>query len=358
MKGNILSFLIILALSIAAIAGQKAIYPDVTPGKKIEFPRDEGSHPEFRTEWWYITGWITGADKRERGFQITFFRARPDNVDSNNTSPFSPQQILFAHVALSDPAQGKLLHAQRSARAGFGLSEAKPNLTHVWIQDWSLQQKSNRYIAKISASQFTFDFQFDAAKPPMLNGVQGYSRKSPNPRAASYYYSIPQLKVSGSLTHRGNKQPITGTAWLDHEWSSEYMDAGAAGWDWTGLNLDDGGALMAFRMRDHSGKTLWAGGTFRDSNGTISNFKPEEISFEPLKHWRSPQTNANYPVSCRVRAGNREFALTPLLDDQELDSGDATRAVYWEGAVRVSQNGKVSGRGYLELTGYAKPLNF
>ena len=344
--------------TIAAIAGQENRYPDVKPGIALAFPRDEGSHPEFRIEWWYVTGWITDTDNRERGFQITFFRARPDNVDTNNPSRFSPQQILFAHVALSDPAQGKLLHAQRTARAGLGLAEAKTDLTHVWIQDWSLQQKDNRYYAKISTSQFKFDLQFDATIAPMLNGVRGYSQKSPNLLAASYYYSIPQLKVSGSLTHRGKIRLVNGTAWLDHEWSSEYIDPRAAGWDWTGINFDDGGALMAFRMREQSGKTLWAGGTYRSGDGTMSALAPDNILFTPLKYWRSPRTKANYPVACKIRTGNREFELQPLFDDQELDSGAATRAVYWEGAVRALTNGKIIGRGYLELTGYVKPLKF
>ena len=356
--GKVFYLALAMALSGLAIAADKTRYPDVTPGRAIEFPRDEGSHPEFRVEWWYVTGWITGADKRERGFQITFFRARPDNVTEDNPSKFSPQQILFAHVALSDPSEGKLLHAQRTARAGLGLAEAKTGLTHVWIQDWSLQQNGNRYRAKISAPQFAFDFQFEANAQPMLNGVRGYSQKAPNPLAASYYYSIPQLKVTGSLTHRGNAQAVRGTAWLDHEWSSEYMDPGAAGWDWTGINFDDGAALMAFRMRDGAGKTFWAGGTFRSRDGTMNVLSPENISFTPLKTWRSSRTGANYPVSCTVRTGNREYELQPLMEDQELDSRGAMRAVYWEGAVRVLSGGNIIGRGYLELTGYGKPLKF
>lgn len=352
------ALVIALGLSAFATAAEKIVFPNVTPDFKMEFPRDEGSHPDFRTEWWYVTGWLKGADQRERGFQITFFRARPDNVSAHNPSKFSPRQILFAHVALSEPVEGKLLHGQRTARAGLGLAEAKTGMTHVWIQDWSLQQHGNSYHAKILVPQFAFDFEFTATMPPMLNGARGYSQKSPNPLAASYYYSIPQLKVTGSLTHRGNKQAITGIAWLDHEWSSEYMDVKAAGWDWTGINLDDGSALMAFRMRDRSGKTLWAAGTYRHHDGAISIFKPEDVSFTPLKHWRSPRTNASYPVSSRIRVGNREFELSPLFDDQELDSGGAARAVYWEGAVRAVSGGKTVGRGYLELTGYVKPLTF
>jgi predicted secreted hydrolase len=348
----------VLALTSLALGSEKIIYPKVTPGFTMEFPRDEGSHPEFRIEWWYVTGWMTGADKRERGFQITFFRARPDNVASDNPSQFSPRQILFAHVALSDASEGKLLHAQRAARAGLGLAEAKTGATQVWIHDWSLRQEGSGYRAKILAPQFAFDFQFAANAAPMLNGVRGYSQKSPNPLAASYYYSIPQLRLTGTLTQHGKSQAIAGRAWLDHEWSSEFMDPRAAGWDWTGINFDDDAALMAFRMRDRSGKTLWAGGTYRDKNGALTVLRPEDISFTPLKQWRSPRTQASYPVSCRVRAGAHEIILQPLLDDQELDSGATTRAVYWEGAVRALTAGKIVGRGYLELTGYAAPLEF
>jgi predicted secreted hydrolase len=29
------------------------------PKKALQFPRDHGAHPGFRTEWWYITGHAT-----------------------------------------------------------------------------------------------------------------------------------------------------------------------------------------------------------------------------------------------------------------------------------------------------------
>ena len=351
------TFLAFCSLSSGA-AAPTITYPDVKPGYQLQFPQDEGSHPDFRTEWWYVTGWLKAGDGRERGFQITFFRARPESVAQDNPSTFAPKQILFAHVALSDPAEKKLLHAQRIARAGLGLAEAKTGLTHVWINDWSLQQQGSRYLANIATPEFRFEFAFDAGRPPMLNGDRGYSQKSPNPLAASYYYSIPHLEVSGTLTQRGKPQNVTGTAWLDHEWSSEYIDARAVGWDWTGINFDDGGALMAFRMRDKTGKALWASGTYRRGDGSTRALHSEEITFSPIKNWRSPRSGADYPISVRIRAGDEEWVLAPLLDDQELDSSDTTRAIYWEGAVHVLKDGKRVGRGYLELTGYAKALNF
>jgi hypothetical protein len=35
-------------------------YPNLKTGSKIEFPRDEGFHPEEAMEWWYANGHFTG----------------------------------------------------------------------------------------------------------------------------------------------------------------------------------------------------------------------------------------------------------------------------------------------------------
>jgi predicted secreted hydrolase len=240
----------------------------------------------------------------------------------------------------------------------MGLAEAKSGLVDVWIDNWSLQQQGNRYRTSIRTPEFQFDFVFNATQSPMLNGERGYSQKSPNPLAASYYYSIPQLQVSGSLTRHGKRQTITGIAWFDHEWSSEYMDPRAAGWDWAGINVDDGSALMAFSMRSKTGSALWAGGTYRSIDGTLRILRPEDISFTPAKRWRSPRSTAEYPIAMALRAGERNWSLTPLLEDQEIDANTTARATYWEGAVYVLQDGKRIGRGYLELTGYATAMKF
>jgi predicted secreted hydrolase len=151
---------------------------------------------------------------------------------------------------------------------------------------------------------------------------------------------------------------VTGTAWLDHEWSSEVLAGGAVGWDWAGLNLDDGGALMAFRMRDSQGSTLWSGGSRRDASGALRRYAPDEVRFVAQRTWHSPRTGANYPVALRLKAGGDTYDLEPLMDDQELDARLSTGSVYWEGAVRAVHDNHVIGRGYLELTGYGQPLQF
>lgn len=354
-QSRVVSLLLLLASAGLCAAVPAQDYAQVKPGIELQFPRDHGSHPLYRTEWWYLTGWVKDARGAERGIQITFFRNRP-RVAEDNPSRFAPRQLLFAHAALADAKNGKLLHDQRAARAGFGLAEAGEGRTDVAIDDWSLKQTASGYSARIAAREFSYALDFKATQPVLAQGERGLSRKGPLPAQASHYYSQPQLAVSGSITVKGETREVSGQAWLDHEWSSEYLAPEAAGWDWIGLNLSDGGALMAFRMRDRQGGTLWAGGSLRGADGRVRNFAPDEIRFEPVRRWRSPRTGAEYPVAMRVRAAGLDLELEPLMDDQELDSRASTGTIYWEGAVRARATGTLLGSGYLELTGYWKPL--
>jgi len=342
-------------LALVARAAPAVEYPRVGPGTALAFPRDHGSHPAFRIEWWYVTGWVRDGSGNEYGIQVTFFRHRP-GVAEDNPSAFAPRQLLFAHAAVADPRHGRLRHDQRAARTGFGLAEAAEDTTRVWVGDWSLALVDGSYVARIAAREFALDLRFAPTQALLLQGDGGVSRKGPDPRQASHYYSHPQLAVSGDLTVEGRKLAVAGTAWLDHEWSSEVMASDAVGWDWAGVNLADGGALMAFQMRGRDGGALWAGGTLRDANGQTRAFAPGEVRFVPQRRWRSPRTQVDYPVAMAVAAGGAEYTLVPLLDDQELDSRASTGTIYWEGAVRAQQGGREAGKGYLELTGYWKPL--
>jgi predicted secreted hydrolase len=350
----------LLVLSIACwpiVASAQADYARVRPGTVLKFPRDHGSHPQFRTEWWYITGWLRTADGRDMGMQITFFRNRP-RVAEEGASRFTPRQLLFAHAALSRPEAGRLLGDQRAARSGFGLAEAAEGRMDIAIEDWSLKATDGGYAAEVIARGFRYALRFEARQPPFLQGDQGFSRKGPRPAQASYYYSLPQLAVKGSVVVENRAVEVTGEAWLDHEWSSEYLAEEAVGWDWIGINLADGGALMAFRIRGRDGGAFWSGGSLRAADGRVRSLRRGEVRFVPLRHWRSPRSGAAYPVALRVEAAGLALDLEPLIDDQELDSRASTGAIYWEGAVRARQGEKALGRGYLELTGYWKPLRF
>ena len=330
-------------------------YPDAIAGTPLAFPRDEGAHPPFRNEWWYVTGWLRDAARHAFGFQLTFFRNRP-GVAEASTSRFAPAQLLFAHAALADPRLARLRVDGRAAREGFGLAGAARGKTDVRIGDWSLVQDGDAYTARIAARDFSFDLTFVSRSPPLLQGDGGVSRKGPASFDASYYYSRPQLAVDGRLGVDAQAQDVSGTAWLDHEWSSRYLPQGAVGWDWTGINFDDGGALMAFRIRDARGEAVWAGGAYRGPHGDARSFSPAEVGFEARRRWRSPRTSVEYPVSFRIRAGALDVVLEPLFDDQELDARGGVGVVYWEGAVRATIGDRQAGRGYLELTGYGEPL--
>jgi predicted secreted hydrolase len=347
-----------LALPLAITAGAAhaaAEYGRVEAGHALRFPRDHGAHPDFRTEWWYVTGRVADAAGSQFGVQVTFFRNRP-GVAETSRSAFAARQLVFAHAALADPRHGRLHHDQRAARAGFGLAGADEASTRTWIDDWSLIRVGDTYVARSAARDFALDLVFVPTQTLLAHGEAGYSRKGPAPQQASYYYSEPQLAVTGAMVVTGTKFAVTGTAWLDHEWSSEVMAQEAAGWDWIGINLADGGALMAFRMRDRSGGTLWAGGTLRGGDGRVRTLAPEEVRFVPSRTWRSPRTSVEYPVAMAVDAGGVALALEPLFDDQELDSRASTGTIYWEGAVRALASGREIGHGYLELTGYGTAL--
>ena len=350
-----LHLLAMLALALPAFAAPPQL-STVVPGKPVSLPQDFGAHPDFRTEWWYVTGWLQTSDGKPLGFQITFFRSATDH-DADNPSRFAPKQLIIAHAALSDPSVGKLLHEQKSAREGFGHAYARKGNTDVKLDEWRfVRDADGRYRASLPGRDFTLDLALTPTQPPMLQGENGFSRKGPKPEQASYYYSEPQLKVEGSVSRNGKAMAVSGTAWLDHEWSTTVLDPAAAGWDWVGANMDDGSALMVFRIRAKNGDTLWSHAALRDKSGRVTQYGPGQVAFLPSRTWRSPRTGATYPVAVQIRTGETTWTLGPLQDDQELDSRQSTGSVYWEGAVTISRDGKPAGRGYLELTGYVKPL--
>ena len=332
-----------MAAALAALgqpfpAFSETSYPKVVPGQALRFPRDHGAHPDYRLEWWYLTGWLRTESGEDLGFQVTFFRTRTD-FETSNPSTFTPRQLIFAHAAISDPRHGRLRHDQRAARSTLDLAGSGQATTKVWVDDWSLALSADTYLAKINARDFSLELQCTAKNAPLLQGEAGFSRKGHRPEEASYYYSRPHLAVRGLA----NGSAVTGSAWLDHEWSSQIMAAEAVGWDWCGINLDGGASLMAFRMRDQNSNT---------------QFAPPGVSFEPLRTWKSPRSGTEYPVSVTVKTQHDALNLQPLLEDQELDARASTGNIYWEGAVTAYRDRTLVGRGYLELTGYWRPMKF
>jgi predicted secreted hydrolase len=363
--------------------------------RPLRFPADHGAHPDTHVEWWYVTGWLRIADasssstpaptapdpthRPDFGFQVTFFRTRT-GLAASSASRFAARQLVFAHVAVTDLAAASssgnaqprpLQHDQRIAREGFGLVQTPgpEGRQVVRLQDWSLARapatagSGGPIEIAVRADRFALALTLQATQPVMLQGEAGYSQKGPLARQASHYYSEPQLAVQGRI-QRGAEGAnpravaVTGRAWLDHEWSDEYLPPEAVGWDWIGFNLFDGGALMAFRLRRPDGSALWGGGSYRDARGSLRTFAAGELAFRPLRVWTSPRTGVRYPVEWQLETPVGAFRIAALADDQELDSRGSTGAVYWEGLSVLSgtTDGRPLGWGYLELTGYAERL--
>ncbi len=349
--------------SAALVALHAAAQGVVRPGVPIKMPRDFGAHPSFRIEWWYVTGSLALPDASDPfGFQITFFRTRTD-VPADNPSAFAARQLIFAHAALTDTVARRLRHDQRIAREGFEIAQASASDTDLKLRNWTLRREvtasGHDYLAHVDAATqgFAFDLRLTSTQPVLLQGDAGYSRKGPDPSQASNYLSEPQLAVSGTLTLDGRKRPVIGRAWLDHEWSEALLHADAVGWDWIGMNLDDGGALTAFRVRRKDGSALWAGGSLRSADGKVRNFGADEVVFTPGRMWISPATQTRYPVAWTITTPTSRYTVRARLDAQELDSRASTGAIYWEGLSDLfDENGRRIGRGYLELTGYAARL--
>lgn len=373
--------------------------------RPLRFPADFGAHPAWRTEWWYVTGWLAdaaadpvasgAAPQPSHGFQLTFFRQRTD-LAADSRSAFAARQLIFAHAAVTDLGARRLRHDQRIARAGFGLAEAALGDARVQLHAgsrWSLQRDgaaptgdaTTASIAPIAlqgrdpsvyrghvdspGAGFRLDLDLAATQPLLLQGQAGWSRKGPQPAQASFYTSQPQLAVRARLALDGRpERALTGRAWLDHEWSETLLDADAAGWDWIGMNLFDGSALTAFRLRRHdahpAGPTLWAGGSWRAPGAAVRPFAPDGVRFTPRRHWTSPRHGApgqppiRYPVEWAIDTPAGRFIVRALLDDQELDSRASTGTVYWEGLSELLDAATTQrvGLGYLEMTGYVGRL--
>lgn len=351
----LLTPLLLPALAGAAAGERSVRYPAVRPGTPLAFPRDHGAHPEFRTEWWYVTGALQTAESppRELGFQLTFFRSRPGQAE-DLPSPIAARQLLFAHAAVTRPGAG-LLHAERAARANLGSGFSTADCD-VHIGGWRMRRtgtgENEGFHLAVQDVAFAFDLGLRQTQPLLLQGWNGYSRKGPT--QASHYVSWPQLEVAGALVLDGKRLPVGGRAWFDHEWSSQVLGPDSVGWDWLGINLADGGALMAFRIRDATGQTVYAHAAWRDADGKLRQFEAGEVGFTPLRTWKSPRNGARYPVQMEIRCGPHTIRTIPALDDQEISSRRPLPISYWEGLVTIE--GTLGGRGYLELTGYAKAM--
>jgi predicted secreted hydrolase len=352
------------APDLAVLAQSAADFEQARPGRPLAFPRDHGAHPGYRIEWWYLTANLQDAEARPYGAQWTLFRfatrppgSQPDNADAN--TPWQSEQVFMAHLALTTP-EGHVAF-QRYARGGDhgGVAQAgaRAQPFAAWLDDWRLASTGDGWLplalhAGQGAGQdgFAVDLRLDGTGPLVPQGDEGFSQKHPG-GGGSYYYSQPFLAASGTLRVDGRAVPVTGQAWLDREWSSQFLQPDQAGWDWFALHLDSGEKLMLFRLRSRSGEADYLHGVLIGGDGSRRALDPSRIRLQALRE--TVVAGRALPLHWRIDLPEieRSLELQPLRADQWLELDFP----YWEGAVLVRGEGaRNRGEGYLELTGYPR----
>ncbi len=333
-------------------------YATATVPRTFNFPSDHGPHPEFRNEWWYLTGNLDGQNGQRFGYELTIFRFLLTPLGQRQqASRWQSDQVYLGHFAITDVGNEQFHFAQRFSRGGMGLAGARTEPFRVWVEDWSIDAGSGAAMTwRVHAADqdMLLDLNLTQLKPPVLNGQNGLSRKFAEPGNASYYYSISRLQTEGFLQIGTQRFAVLGFSWLDREWSSSALSADQAGWDWFALQLDDGSELMLYQLRRLDGsRDPLSAGTWIGRSGDSDHLDAGEFSIEITQFWDSA-LGSRYPSGWQVSVPDLGLQLDvqPVIDDQEL----STTVLYWEGAVDVSgtRNGKkLGGRGYVELTGYS-----
>ena len=368
-----IAFTLTFLCLIAVLAGHTVMaenqegYLAVTGPCHQTFPEDHGPHPGFRTEWWYYTGNLVAESGDRYGFQLTFFRSQISPTDAAQNWPrpssaWRTQQIYVGHAAVSDLNKKRHRHAERMAREALGMAgiALQASGTIVFIKDWSAAINPNSHTLKARTADFAFDLKLQPAKPPVLHGQAGYSRKGSTAERASCYYSLTRLKTNGMLRIDGKTVAVEGLSWMDHEYRTASLEEGIVGWDWFSLQLSDQTELMLYLLRDQNGQVNAASsGTFIDPSGEPRHLTSEDFSVTAMEQWESPRSGAVYPVAWHLKIDPLEIELSVVanLSDQEMVTTSTTGVTYWEGS--ISAIGSVAERsvraeGYMELTGYTE----
>ncbi len=342
--------------------------------REFVFPADHGPHPDFRTEWWYLTGNLAAVDPnapepavplvdlpfpdgRPFGFELTLFRvaASPPTVDTTQYGDWNTRQFYMGHFGVTDIAAEQFHAFERFSRAAGGLAGAQADPFRVHLDDWAVEAGPEGLPQmRVYARQdgVAIDLLVTPAKPMVLQGDRGLSQKGREPGNASYYYSYTRLDARGTFeTPDAGLVDVRGQVWMDREWSTSALDDGQVGWDWFALQLSDGRDLMVYQLRDRDGgASALSKGTIVEVDGTSRTLRLDDFSVEPTRQWTSPHSDATYPVAWRVRVPSEglDLSVESVLDDQELN----VSVRYWEGAVRVNGGGGLTGVGYVEMTGY------
>lgn len=367
-------FVVALALSMACALGfaargraaAPAPVPTTADGFRLavppytfSFPRDHASHPAFKTEWWYYTGHLEGAG-REYGYELTFFRVGLPGLRPGSKSAWAARDVMFVHLALTDVNGKRFRFSDAARRPALGIAGADSTHYSVWLEQSfaRLAPDGRTHELRGHTGEFEFALTLAPGKPPVAHGANGVSQKSPGVGNASHYYSLTRMPTKGRLRIGTDTLAVTGESWMDHEFGSGAMSGTHAGWDWFSVQLDDGRELMLYQLRlENGGIEPLSSGTIVEADGRSRPLGLQDFRVKPTGRWKSPRTGAEYPSGWTVELPGEALSLTvaPVLADQELAATSMGGVVYWEGAVRVrgAQRGRaVTGKGYVELTGY------
>lgn len=341
-----------------ALRGQEGGFEFADGPRGFDFPGDHGPHPEYALEWWYYTGNLQTSEGRRFGYELTFFRRGIATMDVNRSSRWAAKHVYLAHFALTDVENDEFYAFERYSRDALDLAGAVGSPFRVWVEDWSASGSDGGALPmRLSASDegVEINIALNGDKDIVLNGEGGFARKGSQPGEASYYYSMTRMPTTGVVSLNGRSHSVSGSSWLDREWSSAQLSDEHIGWDWFALQLSDGRDIMYYQLRPREGEaTDFNLGTLVASDGAYSGLDTADVSIEALDHWQSPLGGA-YPSRWRLQIPEEglDIEITPYVSDQELH----TLVRYWEGAVRIegTSNGQpVKGSGYVELTGYAE----
>ncbi len=331
---------------------------------KWSFPRDHGSHPDFRTEWWYFTGNIKDSLERRFGYQLTFFRQGVLQRGADPQNPWSVRDIYLAHFTLTDVSRGLFWFSERLSRKGPGLSGASENGMDVWVLNWRAEMKANSIRLDARNEEMTISLYLFPRKPIVFHGQNGLSQKGPMKGQASYYYSYTDLETKGLIKIPGIQGPlqVSGVSWFDHEFGSNQLTRDQVGWDWFALHLSDGQDLMIYFLRRKDGTVEpSSSGTLVKRSGEGIHLKLSDIDLKVLDYWKSPKSGGRYPSRWRIKVPpfRIEMEIASLFHSQELLTENPSGIIYWEGAVGgegISSGRQITSEGYVELTGYAGSL--
>jgi len=337
-------------------------YQLALPGRKLSFPADHFSHPDYKPEWWYYTGHLEPHSGKRYGYQVTFFRfgLRDRQNELKDAPLFS--ELYMAHFALSDLAAKKFTFRERIDRGYGDKAGAANDRFVVWNGDWKLNGDGSVHAIQVNDRGRQLRLGLRSLKAPVLHGQNGLSQKGEGEGRASYYYSLTRMQTEGELTLNGKSERVRGLTWMDHEFGSNQLREDQVGWDWFSIQLDNQSELMLYLMRRKDGSVdPYSSGTLVGADGATKNLSMKDYRIEVLDHWKSSSSGAIYPMKWRVTIPSEtiEIEILPTFPEQELITNRSTRVTYWEGAVQIrgTARGKsVSGNGYVEMTGYAGKL--